>query len=458
MKQTLFLFVGLFLLSIALSGCGETQDAAGLSSREETQDAAGLLSREATQDTTGSAMEESSGKRELILAGIDFNASHRLAVTTFNQASDNTIITLRDYGDNSGVLAKDSLIRVYRDIASGDIADMYLMSPSSICSIESLVAQDVFVDLYPFLDDDPAISRDDFFATLLETVQQDDALFCFPINYALKGIWGLPEYSDSNRFPIDRIPELHRLYPENDMLFGALSAMELIDMELSQNLDLYVNWETRECDFTSERFLNVLEAAYHLPQYRPADRDEMIDYVTGVYLLEGRQFFAPYTVSGFEAYLMMTAGVDGEVDVVFNPYDSDMVSMTLTDSEVVLDIGNSFAISSTCSDPDTAWQFLRTFLELEYQQSLPAGNASLPINVHAFTAETDGLLAEGKGTEAGFGRILELIESAKAVSLYDSQIPFIVNEEVSAYFSDEKTAEEVAGMIQGRVSAYLAEY
>lgn len=221
MKRTLFLFAGLFLLSIGLSGCGETQDG------------------------VGSAVVERPEKQELILAGIDFDASLLSAVTAFNQASDETVVTLRDYGDHSGVLSNDTLTRVYKDVETGDIPDMYIMP----WPLDALLAQGVFADLYPFLDDDPAISRDDFFSTLLETVQQDDALFYFPISYALKGIWGLPEYGDGNRFPIDRIPELRRLYPENDMLFGGLSSMELINMELSQNWDLYVNWETRECDF-----------------------------------------------------------------------------------------------------------------------------------------------------------------------------------------------------------------
>ncbi len=37
-------------------------------------------------------------------------------------------------------------------------------------------------------------------------------------------------------------------------------------------------------------------------------------------------------------------------------------------------------------------------------------------------------------------------------------IESILNEEVSAYFSDDKTAEESARMIQDWVSTYLVEY
>lgn len=437
MKRTLLLFAGLLLLSIGLSGCEETQNLAG------------------------PEMIEVPKKQELILAGIDFDASFLSAVIAFNQASDDTVVTLRDYGDHSGVLSSDTMTRVYKDVVAGDIPDMYIMTSTSLWPIEALLTRGVFADLYPFLDDDPTILREDFFPTLLETVQQEDALFYFPISYVLKGIWGLPEYSDvnSDRFPIDRITELRRLYSENDMLFGDLSSMDLINMELFQNQELYINWETRECDFTSERFLDVLKAAYSLPNFRPSGREEMMDYATGVYLLEGRQFFMPYTVSNFESYLMMTNGVEDKADVVFNPYDSDMVSMTLTDSKVVWDIQSSFAISSVCRDSAAAWQFLRTFLELKYQQSLPiATTPTLPVNVHAFIAETDRLLAEGKGANAGFGRILELIKSAKVASSTDIQIGAIVHEEVSAYFSGEKTAEETARMIQDRVSTYLAEY
>lgn len=435
MKQKMLMLGSLLLLGICLSGCRETQNAA-----------------------VSETVVEKSEKQELILAGIDLDDRIHSAVTAFNEASDDIVISLRDYGDHSGVLSGDVLQRVYNDIVDGKIPDMYIMTSSSLWPVEAMLARGTFTNLYPYLDADPTISRNDFFSTVLETAQQDDALFCFPISYALTGIWGSPEYRNSS-FPVDRISELRSQYPENDMLFGSLSSMELIDMELSQNQDLYINWETGECDFVSERFLNMMEAASYLPNYRPSGREEMTAYAAGVYLLEGRQLFAPYTISDFEGYLMMAAGVEGMTDVVFTPYRSDMVSMTLSESEVVLDIRSSFSISSACSDPAAAWQFLRTFLELEYQESLSVAAApALPVNVHAFNAETDRLLAEGKGEDADFDRILKLIESAKVESSSDIQVNSIVHEEILPCFSGEKTIEEAARMIQERVSAYLAEY
>lgn len=435
MKRTAFLFAGLFLSGIGLWGCGDVQD---------IHDPAVIESQE---------RQEAQGKKELVLAGIDLDSGICLAVTAFNQLSDDTVVILRDYGDGSGVVSDTVQGRIYGDVINGDIPDMYMMSPTSVWPLDRLNAQGVFVDLYPFLDRDPRISRDDLFSTVLETVQRDDTLFYFPVSYTLNGIWGVPEYCNGNRFPVDRISGLRQLFPQHDMLFGAFTPMDLINMEVSQNPDLYVNWKTGTCDFTSRRFLDTLEAACDLPKYRPAGREEMMDYADGVYLLEGRQFFAPYTISDFESYLMKTE------DVAFHPYGGDMVSVTLTDSQVVLDIRSAFAITSACGDPETAWQFLRTFLEMEYQQSLPAATApALPVNVHAFTAETDKLLAENKGTEAGFVRIRELVESARAVTgSTDIRMESMISEAVSACFSGQKTVEETARMIQDQVSAYLME-
>lgn len=432
MKRTVFLFAGLLLSGTGLWGCGGVQ---GINAPTVVES------------------QEAQEKKELVLAGIDLDSGICLAVTAFNQLSDDTVVILRNYGDGSGVVSDTVQGRIYGDVINGDIPDMYMMSPTSVWPLDRLNAQGVFVDLYPFLDSDPRISRDDLFSTVLETVQRDDTLFYFPVSYTLNGIWGVPEYCNGNRFPVDRISGLRQLFPQHDMLFGAFTPMDLINMEVSQNPDLYVNWKIGTCDFTSRRFLDTLEAACDLPKYRPAGREEMMDYAAGVYLLEGRQFFAPYTISDFESYLMKTE------DVAFHPYGGDMVSVTLTDSQVVLDIRSAFAITSACGDPETAWQFLRTFLEMEYQQSLPTATApALPVNVHAFTAETDKLLAENKGTEAGFVRILELVESARAVTgSTDIRIESMISEAVSACFSGQKTVKETARMIQDQVSAYLME-
>jgi multiple sugar transport system substrate-binding protein len=53
--------------------------------------------------------------------------------------------------------------------------------------------------------------------------------------------------------------------------------------------------------------------------------------------------------------------------------------------------------------------------------------------------------------------LLQLIKNASQKRIWDSQIESIVQEEVTAFFTGDKSAEETAKIIQNRVSIYLSE-
>ncbi len=50
-----------------------------------------------------------------------------------------------------------------------------------------------------------------------------------------------------------------------------------------------------------------------------------------------------------------------------------------------------------------------------------------------------------------------MIDGASVAGNYDSDIMDIINEEAEAYFSGDKSAEDVAALIQNRVGIYLGE-
>ena len=63
----------------------------------------------------------------------------------------------------------------------------------------------------------------------------------------------------------------------------------------------------------------------------------------------------------------------------------------------------------------------------------------------------------GLMTEEAIARVDALLESLTQCYQYDEAMMNIIIEEASAFFSGQKTAEEVAGLIQSRVSIYVAE-
>ena len=161
----------------------------------------------------------------------------------------------------------------------------------------------------------------------------------------------------------------------------------------------------------------------------------------------------------------------------------------------VLSVNGALAMSSRCADKDAAWQFMRQLLSPDYSSSEYGG---LPIN----KARMDALLAEamkveyerdengnyrldpetgeripmsrgGMGmsmggdavmefeiwpmTEAQRDKLLSLInDSTRSVDM-NQYIYTIVRDETAAFFAGQKSAEEVARLIQSKVSLYVNE-
>jgi membrane-bound ClpP family serine protease len=63
----------------------------------------------------------------------------------------------------------------------------------------------------------------------------------------------------------------------------------------------------------------------------------------------------------------------------------------------------------------------------------------------------------GKVTDEEVAKVDELLNSVSQVMRYDTKVEEIITEESGAYFADQKSADEVARLIQNRVQTYLSE-
>jgi len=72
------------------------------------------------------------------------------------------------------------------------------------------------------------------------------------------------------------------------------------------------------------------------------------------------------------------------------------------------------------------------------------GNGYTTIEIHASTQEEVDL-------------VRNIFEHADTSSQYDEKLFELIDDEVQSYFAGQKSADEVASIIQGRVKIYLAE-
>ena len=144
----------------------------------------------------------------------------------------------------------------------------------------------------------------------------------------------------------------------------------------------------------------------------------------------------------------------------------------------------SFAITAKAANPEGAWQFVRYFLTEEYQDNLinVNYNSGIPIRISSLEKHLAdckeppyyndngvkryyentvyngySMVNIGVNTDEDNEKMLSLIKSVSSVYREDKFVLAIVEEETGAYFAGQKSAEDVAKIIQNRVQNYLDE-
>jgi ABC-type glycerol-3-phosphate transport system substrate-binding protein len=150
----------------------------------------------------------------------------------------------------------------------------------------------------------------------------------------------------------------------------------------------------------------------------------------------------------------------------------------------LLSFDDMTAMSSQCEDKDAAWKFIRTLFTEEYEGGKYLDDWGFPVREDVYQAFVDRKTCTEEYTdkygnnikpldgEYGYGEAVvdnkpysqeemdnyrTLVDSANGVRSYDMKIRDIVEEEALSYFSGDKSVDEVASIIQNRVSTYVNE-
>ena len=195
-------------------------------------------------------------------------------------------------------------------------------------------------------------------------------------------------------------------------------------------------------------------------------RDDMED--STVLLSQGKQLLDTYYLSDFEQVQMYRAIFGGPTTFIGYP--------TSEGNGAMLSLNNIIGISNSCKDVDGAWQFLRTFY-LPKKSSDGDSDYTYGFSIrkddfekycqNAMKADSDGGSTWGWGefeveiqpaTQEDVDQVKDLVYNTTAVSgAVSDDITNIINEEAAAYFSGQKSAEDVAEIIQSRMQVYLSE-
>lgn len=447
--------------------------------------------------------------------GLDWNM--RDAIVKFNRASNTHRIVVRDYSEyNTDDDYTAGIQKLNTEMLSGKLPDMIDINTYSM-PVEQYAAKGFLTDLYELIDADPDMSRESFVQPVLKALESADGkLYQLPQTFAVDTAIALDKVvGEYDTWNLAAVKDAMTKLQDGATVFDVYrTKSDILSTCISRNIDAFVDWENGAAHFDSDEFKALLEFANSFPDtYDWENADEEDQDSAQNRMNAGKQLMSSFYVSSLEDILYQLTGYNGKVKFVGYPSEDGT-------SNHAFQIDGAIAISSTCADKTAAWNFMKQFLNEEYQSSYNIW--SFPINQAAFDAKLKEMMTEeyqtddngnvmkddngnpiripkvtyytdGNGTMTGYStgnggvavmqasadgsvemgengevnvyamtqeqadEILGLINATTAVYGYDESIMGIITDEAAPYFAGEKSLDDTVSMIQSRVNLYVAE-
>lgn len=336
-------------------------------------------------------------------------------------------------------------------------------------SVEIFGTKGLLRDLYPMIDADPTVSREDLVPSVLHALESESgALYQLWPGFTL---WTCAEpktfVGDMERWTLE---DMYRICEENPALTlrgNHGNQRVLLDHTLPGVVDRFADFETGELHFDDPEFVRFLNFQLEMCQ-------RAIDYTGGEYLLYVNSFLI---TDDFALGLTLAE----EQGLQFTGFPCSGGTGQLCNGLY------SFSIFDGTGNEEAAWTFLRWLLSEDVMESLDFG---MPLRQSVLEARLETLkngtpertvtqfvdtvgASTGTNTEtvtytipaieplseeqmATVRRLLDGIEGVYYDTL-DHPIYFAIWEEYAKLYKGARTPEETARAIQERFSIYLAE-
>lgn len=208
--------------------------------------------------------EPSDGKVRLVYGTIGTNSLQRQRVNLFNKASDRYYIELRNYA-GEGVEAWD-LDRDMRsaaqkllnaEVVSGRAPDIW----DTTLPTELYARKGLLEDLWPWIDADPEIRREDLMTHVLDCASVDGKLYRVFNSFKIQTAFASAELvGDRTGWTLEEMMDCYRSMPEGGSIFNYYDGKRnTLRYLINNDMDHWIDWDSGECRFDSEEFKTLLE-------------------------------------------------------------------------------------------------------------------------------------------------------------------------------------------------------
>lgn len=412
--------------------------------------------------------------KEIITLGttyLNFDVTEQ--IMKFNKESDKYKIKVVCYGDyNTEEDWTLGYTRFNTDLVGGNACDIIVADG---LNVTNLIQKNVFMDLSPFMENSTTLTKDDLTDNVKQLYGDGEKLYCIFPGYQITAYQLKDEFYKENMTLGDVIAWENEHHTK---AFFQTTKEGILYNAIEGCINEFVDVETGKCSFDSEEFVKLLE---YINTYPESYDDEVYndEHWYDEYMNTYRNDTSLFNICWFsnirdynwtEAYRFGTS-----TSLTGFPLNGN-TQPTMTPSTII-------GISAKSKNSEAAWEFISSIFEEDSpvytnNYSIPSLKSALDTMVEE--AQERPYWVDENGNKEYYDETVWIVdheevippmtkEEAEAIKAFvlsvnttsemssDTGLTDIINEEAGAFFSGQKSASEVAQVIQSRVQIYVNE-
>lgn len=420
--------------------------------------------------------EEVAERQVLVLGGGSIDGALRSQVVAFNRASDTYRIVLKEYEYDE---YSHSYLQLNNDVIAGNMPDI-LVTAGLRDEIDNYIEKGLVADLYPLIEQDEELSKEEFMENVFEAYSVDGRLmFVVPGFRVSTMVAKTSLVGDGSGWSLEKAGQIWEGLGDGAQFVSEMTRDTFMQEAMYFCGKDFIDVETGKCAFDSEEFIALMEFAATLPEEIDTDSLYEGDYWEG-YEAQWRD----------NRTLLMEVYIDclsKNLSYKLNGYmgeDYTFVGFPGAPAEsggrAYISSDELMALSAKSENLEGAWEFVRYYLTEEYQRSL---EWAIPVNKRIFMEQAQELMERSFYTDENGVKVelddtlyyhgeevpvppmtqeqlevlIAYLESVKTTAFVNDGVLNIISEEMGSFFAGDKTAEEAAEIIQNRTEVYMQE-
>lgn len=413
-------------------------------------------------------------KAVLVLAGNYISSDLKKRVIEYNKSSNTHRIVLKDYSQYVTDDYMAGYTQMNNDIISGNMPDILVVDSYGM-SLENYISKGLLADIGELIEKDEELAGTEFMENVFEACEVDGKLYEIIPSFSVSTYVGKKSLvGERDSWTMEEAQQCVASMQEGASLFGDMTRGEFFGIVMGMRGSDFVDVSTGKCNFDSEEFIALMEFAKELPQELGDDYYDENWYTTyESQYREERTLLANCYIYNMQNMVYTINGSFGEdVSYVGFPNASGQGSVIQTNT--------TYALAAGSANLDEAWNFMKYYLTDEYQkeQQWP-----MPVNKKYFDEAAD--MATKKPTyidENGdevendytwwindemitlepltaeqVEELKSFVSSVTKRYYYNEDVQNIINEEMEAFYQGQKSAKDVASIIQSRAQIFVNE-